>query len=91
MLNHHISKISAYYDAATDHGTFASLPWQAQAAIVSIQYQRGVKSPRKYPNTWKAFVTQNWTDAAYRLGTGRFWTGYQGRRRLESELLKELA
>lgn len=91
MLNHHISKISAYYDAATDPGTFASLPWQAQAAIVSIQYQRGVKSPRKYPNTWKAFVTQNWTDAAYRLGTGRFWTGYQGRRRLESELLKELA
>lgn len=91
MLNHHISKISAYYDAANDHGTFASLPWQAQAAIVSIQYQRGVKSPRKYPNTWKAFVTQNWTDAAYRLGTGRFWTGYQGRRRLESELLKELA
>lgn len=91
MLNHHISKISAYYDAATDPGTFASLPWQAQATIVSIQYQRGVKSPRKYPNTWKAFVTQNWTDAAYRLGTGRFWTGYQGRRRLESELLKELA
>lgn len=91
MLNHHISEISAYYDAATDPGTFASLPWQAQAAIVSIQYQRGVKSPRKYPNTWKAFVTQNWTDAAYRLGTGRFWTGYQGRRRLESELLKELA
>lgn len=91
MLNHHISKVSAYYDAATDPGTFASLPWQAQAAIVSIQYQRGVKSPRKYPNTWKAFVTQNWTDAAYRLGTGRFWTGYQGRRWLESELLKELA
>lgn len=90
MLNHHISKISAYYDAATDPGTFASLPWQAQAAIVSIQYQRGVKSPRKYPNTWKAFVNQDWKDAAYRLGTGRFWTGYQGRRRLESELLKEL-
>lgn len=90
MLNHHISKISAYYDAATDPGTFASLPWQAQAAIVSIQYQRGVNSPRKYPNTWKAFVNQGWADAAYRLGTGRFWDDYQNRRRLESELLKEL-
>ena len=90
MLNHHISKISAYYDAATDPGTFASLPWQAQAAIVSIQYQRGVKSPRKYPNTWSALVRQDWADAAARLGNGRLWSGYQRRRRLEGRLLEEL-
>lgn len=91
MLNHHITKIADYYDRAVGlPGCFATLPWQAQAVIVSIQYQRGVKSPRKYPNTWKAFANQDWKDAAYRLGTGRFWTGYQGRRRLESELLKEL-
>ena len=91
MLSHHVTKIADYYDRAVGvPGMFARLPWQAQAVIVSIQYQRGVNSPRKYPNTWKAFVNQDWADAAYRLGTGRFWDDYQNRRRLESELLKEL-
>lgn len=91
MLSHHVTKIADYYDRAVGViGMFSKLPWQAQAVIVSIQYQRGVNSPRKYPNTWKAFVNQDWADAAYRLGTGRFWDDYQNRRRLESELLKEL-
>ena len=92
MLNHHIAKIVDYYDRAVGlPGCFATLPWQAQAVIVSIQYQRGVKSPRKYPNTWKAFVNQDWADAAYRLGTGRFWEGYRERRALEGKLLEEIA
>lgn len=91
MLGHHIAKIAAYYDAAAGDGAFARLPWQAQAVIVSIQYQRGVNSPRKYPNTWKAFVNQDWRDAASRLKNGRLWSGYQNRRRLEGLLLEEIA
>ncbi|WP_298034497.1 pesticin C-terminus-like muramidase [uncultured Desulfovibrio sp.] len=91
MLNHHIAKISASYDRAVGApGRFATLPWQAQAAIVSIQYQRGVKSPRKYPNTWSALVRQDWADAAARLGNGRLWSGYQRRRGLEGKLLEQL-
>lgn len=91
MLTHHISKIAAYYDAASGDGAFAGLPWQAQAVIVSIQYQRGVNSPRKYPNTWKAFVNQDWRDAAARLKNGSLWSGYQNRRRLEGQLLEEIS
>ncbi len=91
MLGHHIAKIAGHYDrAAGVTDAFAALPWQAQAAIVSIQYQRGVKSPRKYPNTWSALVRQDWADAAARLGNGRLWSGYQRRRRLEGRLLEQL-
>ena len=91
MLNHHIAKIANYYDRAAGlPGRFATLPWQAQAVIVSIQYQRGVKSPRKYPNTWRALVNQDWADAAARLKNASLWSGYQRRRRLEGELMEEL-
>ena len=91
MLNHHVTKIADYYDRAVGvPGRFATLPWQAQAVIVSIQYQRGVNSPRKYPNTWKAFVNQDWADAAARLKNVSLWSGYQRRRRLEGQLLEQL-
>ncbi len=90
MLGHHIEKISRRYDRDAGAGSFAELPWQAQAVIVSIQYQRGVNSPYKYPNTWAALVRRDWADAARRLGTGHFWSGYRQRRALEGELLREL-
>ena len=90
MLGHHIEKISRRYDRDAGSGAFAELPWQAQAVIVSIQYQRGVNSPYKYPNTWAALVRRDWADAARRLGTGSFWSGYRQRRALEGELLREL-
>ena len=90
MLRHHVHKISGRYDRDAGVGAFARLPWQAQAAIVSIQYQRGVNSPSKYPNTWAALVRRDWADAARRLCTGHFWTGYRQRRALEGELLREL-
>ena len=90
MLGHHIEKISRRYDRDAGAGSFAKLPWQAQAVIVSIQYQRGVNSPSKYPNTWAALVRRDWADAARRLCTGHFWTGYRQRRALEGELLREL-
>lgn len=90
MLRHHVHKIAGRYDRDAGVGAFARLPWQAQAVIVSIQYQRGVSSPGKYPNTWAALVRRDWADAARRLCTGHFWTGYRQRRALEGELLREL-
>lgn len=90
MLGHHIDKISRRYDRDAGAGAFAELPWQAQAVIVSIQYQRGVNSPYKYPNTWAALVRRDWADAARRLKTGSFWTGYRQRRAREGALLEEL-
>ena len=90
MLRHHVHKIAGRYDRDAGVGAFARLPWQAQAVIVSIQYQRGVNSPSKYPNTWAALVRRDWADAARRLGTGHFWSGYRQRRALEGELLREL-
>ena len=90
MLRHHVHKISNRYDRDAGAGAFVRLPWQAQAVIVSIQYQRGVNSPSRYPNTWAALVRRDWADAARRLCTGHFWTGYRQRRALEGELLREL-
>lgn len=90
MLKHHVGKISARYDRDAGEGAFEKLPWQAQAVIVSIQYQRGVHSPSKYKNTWRAFVRQDWKDAAYRLKTRRFWSGYQDRRYEEGRILEDL-
>lgn len=90
MLGHHIEKISRRYDRDAGAGAFAELPWRAQAVIVSIQYQRGVNSPSKYPNTWAALVRRDWADAAARLKNGALWEGYRQRRALEGDLLREL-
>lgn len=90
MLRHHVQKISARYDRDAGAGAFAELPWRAQAVIVSIQYQRGVNSPSKYPNTWAALVRRDWADAAARLKNGALWEGYRQRRALEGDLLREL-
>ena len=91
MLHHHVNKIAARYDMDAGAGAFESIPWQAQAVIVSIQYQRGVNSPSKYPNTWKAFINRDWADAASRLKNVRLWTGYQSRRAAEGDILEEIA
>ncbi len=90
MLKHHVGKISARYDRDAGQGAFDKLPWQAQAVIVSIQYQRGVNSPSKYPNTWAALVRRDWADAAARLQNGGLWSGYQSRRAAEGRILEEL-
>ena len=90
MIRHHVLKIARRYDRDAGQGMFGDLPWQAQAVIVSIQYQRGVKSPQKYPNTWSALIGRDWADAARRLKTGSFWSGYQARRAREGRLLDAL-
>lgn len=82
---------AARYDRDAGDGAFAALPWQAQAAIGSILFQRGSGSPRSYPNTWAAFVARDWKTAAAKLCNASLWDAYRIRRRLEGELLKELA
>ena len=90
MLRHHVRKIAARYEWEAGAGAFSELPWQAQAVIVSILYQRGVNSPSKFQKTWAALVRRDWADAARRLKTGSFWEGYQQRRAREGALLAEL-
>lgn len=91
MLHHHVNKIAARYDRDAGAGAFESIPWQAQAVIVSIQYQRGVNSPSRYPNTWAALVRRDWADAAARFKNGSLWSGYQSRREAEGKILEEIA
>lgn len=90
MHRHHIGLIRDRYDRDAGKGVFEQLPWQAQAVIVSILYQRGVNSPSKFQNTWRALVNKNWKDAATRLQNRNLWTGYQDRRAAEGRILQEL-
>lgn len=68
---------------------FADIPKQAQAAIASICFQKGVGgTKRDAPNTWTAFVRCDWNDAASRLCNRALWNEYQNRRVKEGEMLK---
>lgn len=84
---YHIGIAQARYDKDAGARAFERLPWQAQAAISSIIYQRGPGSIRKFANTWAAFVRQDWSDAARRLMNGSLWERYQSRRAAEGRLL----
>ncbi|MBQ7584909.1 MAG: hypothetical protein IJU40_01500 [Desulfovibrionaceae bacterium] len=90
MIGHHISIISKRYDRDAGPGAFESIPWQAQAVIVSILYQRGVNSPSKFKNTWAALIRKDWKDASQRFLNASLWAGYHGRRREEGKLLGEI-
>lgn len=90
MIRHHICLAARRYDKDSPQHQFADLPWQAQAAITSIIYQRGTGSPSKYPNTWRALLRADWQDASARLKTGTMWSGYQSRRAMEGDLLAQL-
>ena len=90
----HAGYLRSYVVPIYDDGSarpFGELPRQAQAAIMSLCYQRGPGWPRKHaPNTWAAFLRGDWTDAARRLRTHSYWEGYQARRALEGALLQEI-
>lgn len=90
MAGYYLDLTLARYDRDAGAGSFASLPWQAQAAIHSILFQRGVGSPKNFPNVWQSFVARNWRDASARLCNASLWEDYQNRRRQEGLLLKEL-
>lgn len=76
------------YDSASAV-EFAALPDQAQAAIMSVCFQKGCGGVRRdWPKTWKYLTTQDWRMAAQELRTG--FTQYKGRRTIEGNLLAEL-
>ena len=66
---------------------FDDLPWQAQAVIMSVCFQKGCGGVAKdWPKLWSHLCACNWTGAANELRTG--FTNYLGRRRQEAELLE---
>lgn len=90
MTGHYLELTASRYERDAGSGAFSTLPWQAQAVIHSILFQRGTGSPKNFPNTWKAFVSRNWKDASSRLCNRSLWDGYQNRRNQEGLLLREL-
>lgn len=80
------------YDNFSPKHTFADLPKQAQAVIMSLCFQLGCGGvKRRSPNTWAALMRGDWADASMRLCSARLWEGYQGRRGQEGALLKGVA
>lgn len=70
--------------------SFDELPKQAQAVIFSCCYQKGCGGVcRDWPKLWGYLTCQNWSGAAHELTHG--FKQYAGRRRIEGELLEEIA
>ena len=90
MIGIHAGRIRVRYDSSRPVTPFDGLPWQAQAAIFSLLYQRGTGASDKAPNTWAALVRGDWRDASARFCDASLWVGYQERRKLEGALLKEI-
>ena len=90
MHLYHINMISKRYDKDAGENKFINLPWQAQAVIVSILYQRGINSPKKFPNTWNALINQDWKKASQLFQNPSLWNNYQNRRKEEGKILEQL-
>ena len=68
---------------------FDALPKEAQAAIMSICFQKGCGgTKRDCPKTWKYLTTQDWASASRELQHG--FIQYAGRRKIEGKLLEAL-
>ena len=91
ILGIHAKNIPARYNRDNPSAPFAELPWQAQAAIFALLFQRGTGAAGKAPITWNAFLRGDWQAAADSLCNPSLWDGYQERRKLEGKLLKEIA
>lgn len=69
---------------------FDDLPWQAQAVVMSVCFQKGCGGvARDWPKLWGHLCACNWSGAANELRNG--FTNYLGRRRQEAELLEGIA
>lgn len=86
----YVRDIEARYNKDNPASPFADSPPEAQAVLVSILYQRGLGSPKNYPNTWKLLLAGDWPGAAAKLCNGALWDGYQTRRAAEGKLLKRI-
>lgn len=88
VIGRYVRDIAARYDKDNPSATFAEIPYQAQAVIVSILYQRGLGSPSKFPNTWKLLLNGDWPGAAAKFCNATLWDGYQTRRAAEGKILR---
>ena len=86
----YVRDIEARYNKDNPASPFADSPPEAQAVLVSILYQRGLGSPKNYPNTWKLLLAGDWPGAAAKLCNWALWDGYQTRRAAEGKLLKRI-
>ena len=90
VIKRYLRDIEARYNKDNPASPFADLPPEAQAVLVSILYQRGLGSPKSYPNTWTLLLKGDWPGAAAKLCNGALWDGYQSRRAAEGKLLKQI-
>lgn len=91
VIKRYLRDIEARYNKDNPASPFADLPPEAQAVLVSILYQRGLGSPKSYPNTWALLLKGEWAEAAAKLRNAALWDGYQSRRRAEGDILLKIA
>jgi hypothetical protein len=94
VLSIHARNIPARYNRDKPAAPFEDLPWQAQAAIFSLLFQRGTGVAGREPDIWEAFLLGEWAAASRMLCNASRWSGaqeqYRHRRKLEGELLREI-
>ena len=90
VIGRYVRDIANRYNRDNPATSFADIPREAQAVIVSLLYQRGLNSPHNFHNTWESLVDGDWPDAAARLCNGKIWDGYQTRRRSEGLILRQI-
>ena len=88
VIGRYIRDIATRYNKDNPSALFADIPHQAQAVIVSVLYQRGLGSPKNFPQTWKLLLAGDWQAAADKLCNGALWDGYQTRRAAEGQILR---
>ena len=88
----YIERAASLFDRNSRTKSFADLPWQAQAVIVSLFYQLGGPQPSAnhpgYPILYSCLCDGDWQAAARELKTG--FRRYVQRRAAEAELLEEI-
>ena len=90
VISRYTRDIAARYDRDAPAATFANLPKQAQAVLVSILFQRGLGYPAKAPQLWQALLIGHWSAAADWLRNPANGGGYHSRRKAEGEILESI-
>ena len=88
VICRYVREIAARYDKDKPTTPFRAIPPEAQAVVVSILYQRGLASPKKFPNTWRLLLAGDWRAAADKFCNAALWDGYQSRRAAEGQILR---
>ena len=90
VIGQYVKNIAARYDKDKPSQPFAVIPPEAQAVVASLLYQRGLASPKSYPNTWALLIKGDWPGAAAKLCNSALWKEYKTRRAAEGDLLKQI-